>query len=332
MSTSFEIYPGARMGATFGEIIARAETRLRDYFSQYGIHKPIHVKALIHYEKQEGFYRDPRPSDPFVWSIEEESVVFMLDGVKGNFWSYLGPIWDDSRAKVVLAREAGEDQNEGDEADSPQLTIRVLDSTTGEFTEKLEYLSQASKDEVSEEANAEELARQREEDLDCWYNIHCLKEMAGYRPDFDARIESAKKLNFCWHFHRSGSQPPIVFLAFAVIAGIVAELTEGLINSDDVATGNNVLPATGEDFLTWYFRADRAKAEHNPDAAWDEWCGHAPYGTYVTSSEKQTGLALHKMALATGQSYEGPGDSPACPIGDSAVHSTMAENDLVPRD
>lgn len=320
------------MGATFGEVIARAETRLRDYFGQYGIHKPIHIKALIHYENHEGFYRDPEPSDPFVWSIEEESVVFMLDGVKGNFWVYLGPIRDDSRAGAVQAREAGEGQKDGGDADSGQLTIRVLDSTTGELTDAQDYLSQKGKIGEPDEPDAEELARMREEDPDCWYEIHSLREMDGYRPDFDARIETAKKWNCRWHFHRTGGQPPVIFLAFGVIAALVAELTEGLISSDDVATGNNALPATGEDLLTWYFKPHMIRAEHDPDAAWDEWCGRAPYGTYVTRSERQAGLLLHKAALAAGESYEGPGDSPACSIGDSAVHSVMAENDLVPRD
>jgi hypothetical protein len=52
-------------------------------------------------------------------------------------------------------------------------------------------------------------------------------------------------------------QPAIINLTYGLLAGCLAELTNGLIMSDDSAWDWSLMPATGRDFLDFYFVPER---------------------------------------------------------------------------
>jgi hypothetical protein len=71
-----------------------------------------------------------------------------------------------------------------------------------------------------------------------------------------------------WYFRRSAGQPGIINLAYGMIAGSLAELTEGFIYSDDSAWDYERFPATAQEFFSWYLRPDKAiKTEYAEWAA-----------------------------------------------------------------
>jgi hypothetical protein len=73
-----------------------------------------------------------------------------------------------------------------------------------------------------------------------------------------------------WYFRRSMGQPAIINVAYGMIAGSLAELTEGFIYSGDSAWDYERFPATAQEFFSWYFRPDKAiKAEY---ARWAARC------------------------------------------------------------
>ena len=69
-----------------------------------------------------------------------------------------------------------------------------------------------------------------------------------------------------WYFRRSMGQPAIINLTYGLLAGCLAELTNGLIMSDDSAWDWKTMPATGPEFLEFYFVPDRTA-----DADCKEW-------------------------------------------------------------
>jgi hypothetical protein len=65
-------------------------------------------------------------------------------------------------------------------------------------------------------------------------------------------------------------QPATINVAYGMIAGSLAELTEGFIYSGDSAWDYERFPATAQEFFSWYFRPDKAiKAEY---AEWASRC------------------------------------------------------------
>ena len=71
-----------------------------------------------------------------------------------------------------------------------------------------------------------------------------------------------------WYFRRSMGQPAIINVAYGMIAGSLAELTEGFIYSGDSAWDYERFPATAQEFFSWYFRPDKAiEAEYAEWAA-----------------------------------------------------------------
>jgi hypothetical protein len=70
--------------------------------------------------------------------------------------------------------------------------------------------------------------------------------------------DSCRRYGYRWSFRRSASQPATVNLAYGLIAASLAELTDGLIDSRDGAWDTARLPATAEEFFTWYMRPELA--------------------------------------------------------------------------
>ena len=56
-----------------------------------------------------------------------------------------------------------------------------------------------------------------------------------------------------WTFRRSAGQPGIINLSYGLLAGCLAELTDGFVFSDDSAWVFDLLPMTGNEFLKRYF-------------------------------------------------------------------------------
>lgn len=73
------------------------------------------------------------------------------------------------------------------------------------------------------------------------------------------KINNAKELNKYWHFRLSASQRRIIYLSFCLIAGTVAELTEGIIYGDGWEYG--IVPCESELFFEFYFNYENTKNE-----------------------------------------------------------------------
>jgi hypothetical protein len=84
----------------------------------------------------------------------------------------------------------------------------------------------------------------------------------------EERIKGCLQQKHSWSFRRSAGQPGMVNLAYGFIASAFAELTNGVIFSDDGAWDHKRFPALSFEFDSWYFR---------PHLAFDketaEWAG-----------------------------------------------------------
>jgi hypothetical protein len=79
------------------------------------------------------------------------------------------------------------------------------------------------------------------------------KEGAEYER-FRTKIRKSIDVGHWWTFRRSAGQPAIINLAYGLIAASVASLTDGFVDSIDSAWDSDRLPATADDFLSYYFR------------------------------------------------------------------------------
>jgi hypothetical protein len=69
----------------------------------------------------------------------------------------------------------------------------------------------------------------------------------------------------CWSFRRSAGQPAIVNLAYGLIAGSLAAITEGFVYSNDSAWDWQQMPALPDEFLKSYFRPERTQDSDRRD-------------------------------------------------------------------
>jgi len=76
----------------------------------------------------------------------------------------------------------------------------------------------------------------------------------GLRPVIDECLA----VRHSWSFRRSAGQSCTINLAYGLIAGSLAALTDGLVHSDDRAWEWERLPARPDDFLRFYFRPELA--------------------------------------------------------------------------
>ncbi len=86
-----------------------------------------------------------------------------------------------------------------------------------------------------------------------------------FRPYAD-HAKKCLAIGHCWSFRRSMGQPAIINLMHGLLAGCLAQLTNGLIMSDDSAWDRSLMPATGPEFLDFYFVTHRTT-----DADCKEW-------------------------------------------------------------
>lgn len=84
------------------------------------------------------------------------------------------------------------------------------------------------------------------------------------------KLEKSKSLDRLWYFRRSAGQPGIIALSYGLISASIAELTNGILWSDDGAWDHKLFPCHSSDFLKQYFRSEMATTKN--DAEWSREC------------------------------------------------------------
>ena len=92
-----------------------------------------------------------------------------------------------------------------------------------------------------------------EPELKFWGEQITANERAASRRE---RIESCLKDGYYWQFEKSELNRGVNSLVYGLIAGAVAQLTEGFIFSKDGAWEAERFPATAEELFSWYFRPE----------------------------------------------------------------------------
>lgn len=88
--------------------------------------------------------------------------------------------------------------------------------------------------------------------------------------ELKTHIEACLTTGHHWSFRRSAGQSAIISFAYGIIAASLAELTDGIIYSDDSAWDYERFPAVATDFYEWYFNPDMTP---DPDRAdWARTC------------------------------------------------------------
>lgn len=105
---------------------------------------------------------------------------------------------------------------------------------------------------------------------DCYYcrNLPIDKEVwDGELQDnvnaqrYQKEILRSMSIGYRWIFRRSAGQPAIIALSYGILAASLAQLTDGIIYSDDGAWDYSKFPADADEFLAWYFRPELATNE-----------------------------------------------------------------------
>ena len=89
------------------------------------------------------------------------------------------------------------------------------------------------------------------------------KQMAAY-------IDECLAIGYRWYFRRSAGQPALINLAYGYLAASLAELTDGLIFSDDSAWDYERFPCRASEFYDFYFEPDMAIGSNCRE--WSERC------------------------------------------------------------
>src|SRR4051794_6216151 len=87
----------------------------------------------------------------------------------------------------------------------------------------------------------------------------------GKANDFSGLLEASFRVGRWWAFRRSMGQRAIINVGYGMIAASLAQLTGGFVESGDMAWDHQLLPATPEEFLEFYFRPERS------DGEWKNW-------------------------------------------------------------
>lgn len=105
---------------------------------------------------------------------------------------------------------------------------------------------------------------------DPWWYLDVLRGAPNYSAALEEHLLAAREHNVCWTFRRSAGQPAIINVAYGLIAASLAELTDGLVYSDDNAWDYEVFPASGPEFRDLYFRPEATSKPERSD--WVERC------------------------------------------------------------
>jgi hypothetical protein len=91
-----------------------------------------------------------------------------------------------------------------------------------------------------------------------WWRLELMELNNRTIDNIKEKLEKSKLLDKCWSFRRSAGQSAMIALSYGLISASVAELTKGILISEDGAWDYQRFPAESIDFLNWYFRPDQA--------------------------------------------------------------------------
>ncbi|MCB0514471.1 MAG: hypothetical protein R2798_00235 [Chitinophagales bacterium] len=103
-----------------------------------------------------------------------------------------------------------------------------------------------------------------------WWQLDELIENNKEIRNIEDKLEKVKKLDRMWYFRRSAGQPGIINISYGLISASVAELTSGLLSSTDGAWNYEEFPVESDDFLSFYFKPEKAKSKDY--AEWAKSC------------------------------------------------------------
>ena len=90
MSTTFYVVPVRTIDITFGQVIATAEKRVRQYLNSIGVHQRFKLGAMIH-DRKEAYVSEPANSDLFAWKTTEYAWFYIHD-YPGGTDAYCEPL------------------------------------------------------------------------------------------------------------------------------------------------------------------------------------------------------------------------------------------------
>lgn len=90
-----------------------------------------------------------------------------------------------------------------------------------------------------------------------WWMLDYWEENNKNIVNIEEKLSKSKFLNRRWNFRRSIGQPGIMVLSYGLIAAAVAELTGGIIWSNDGALDSYRPPLESQDFIDFYFRPEK---------------------------------------------------------------------------
>ncbi len=99
--------------------------------------------------------------------------------------------------------------------------------------------------------------------IECYYDLAGEEILAELIEGQHITKQKAKEIklslnqDYYWWFCRSAGQPQIVNLFYGILAGTLAELTEGMVFSGDCAWEYEALPSKGNDFLEIYMKPEK---------------------------------------------------------------------------
>ena len=91
--------------------------------------------------------------------------------------------------------------------------------------------------------------------LECWAYE---KSERPRSKEMSAYIDECLATGHRWYFRRSAGQPALINLAYGYLAASLAELTDGLIFSDDSAWDYERFPCRASEFFDFYLEPDKA--------------------------------------------------------------------------
>ncbi len=100
---------------------------------------------------------------------------------------------------------------------------------------------------------------------DPWWRLNLHLEDGGNKlPNLEQKKAKGKEVDRLWYITRYGGSPKSIHLLYGVMAGAMAELTNGIVTSSQWDMSK--LPTTCPDFYQWYI------AQHMRLGGWEKEC------------------------------------------------------------
>lgn len=172
---------------------------------------------------------------PTIQDIPRFSIILHLANEKLH--QYFQHYCIDTSMKINARLESYEDYN---------CSVECADNVMSWETDK--YVRFFLEDDIGGFEVRFEITDQLTQDIWC-------DEIELKKPNDEKKnlIEQALSVGHFWIFKRYSNQPLVYDLVYGIVAGTVAEVTQGIINTDDGAWDSSVFPATAKEFFESYF-------------------------------------------------------------------------------